>query len=29
MDWFRVVGRALADKDTLGVGLVEIVVGVK
>jgi hypothetical protein len=29
MDWFRVVGRALANKDTLGVGLVEVVVGVK
>ena len=29
MDWFRVVGRALENKDTLGVGLVEIVVGVK
>ena len=29
MDWFRVVGRALEDKDTLGIGLVEIVVGVK
>ena len=28
-DWFRVVGRALANKDTLGVGLVEVVVGVK
>lgn len=29
MDWFRVVGRALESKDTLGVGLVEVVVGVK
>lgn len=29
MDWFRVVGRALENKDTLGIGLVEIVVGVK
>jgi|13_taG_2_1085334.scaffolds.fasta_scaffold02671_6 hypothetical protein len=29
MDWFRVVGRALENKDTLGVGLVEVVVGVK
>ena len=29
MDWFRVVGRALEHKDTLGIGLVEIVVGVK
>lgn len=29
LDWFKIVGRALADKDTLGVGLVEVVVGVK
>ena len=29
MDWFRVVGRALENKDTLGVGLIEVVVGVK
>ena len=29
MDWFRVVGRAIENKDTLGVGLVEVVVGVK
>jgi len=29
MDWFRVVGRALENKDTLGIGLVEVVVGVK
>ena len=29
MDWFRVVGRAIESKDTLGVGLVEVVVGVK
>jgi len=29
VDWFRVVGRALENKDTLGIGLVEIVVGVK
>lgn len=29
LDWFRVVGRALENKDTIGVGLVEVVVGVK
>ena len=29
MDWFRVVGRALENKDTLGVELIEVVVGVK
>ena len=28
-DWFRMVGRALEDKSTLGIGLVEIVVGAK
>jgi hypothetical protein len=29
LDWFRVVGRALENKDTIGIGLVEVVVGVK
>ena len=28
-DWFRMVGRALEDKTTLGEGLVEAVVGAK
>lgn len=29
LDWYRVVGRAIEDKTTLGVGLCEVVVGVK
>jgi len=29
LDWYRIVGRALADKNTEGVDLVEIVVGTK
>lgn len=29
LDWYRIVGRALADKSTEGVDLVEIVVGTK
>lgn len=29
MDWHRIVGRALENKTTLGVGLVEVVVGAK
>lgn len=29
MDWYRIVGRALEDKTTEGIGLVEVVVGVK
>jgi hypothetical protein len=29
LDWYRIVGRALADKTTEGVGLVEVVVGRK
>jgi hypothetical protein len=28
-DWYRIVGRALADKTTEGIGLVEVVVGAK
>jgi hypothetical protein len=29
MDWYRIVGRALEDKTTEGIGLVEVAVGVK
>ena len=29
MDWYRIVGRALEDKTTEGIGLVEVVVGAK
>jgi len=29
LDWYRIVGRALADKTTEAVGLVEVVVGTK
>ena len=29
LDWYRMVGRAIADKTTEGVGLVEVVVGAK
>ena len=29
LDWYRIVGRALANKDSEGVELVEVVVGVK
>lgn len=29
LDWFKIVGRALADKDTLSIGLVEVIVGAK
>ena len=29
LDWYRIVGRALADKTTEGVDLIEIVVGTK
>jgi hypothetical protein len=29
MDWYRIVGRALEDKSTESVGLVEVVVGAK
>lgn len=29
MDWNRIIGRALADKTTLGVDIVEVVVGTK
>jgi hypothetical protein len=28
-DWYRIVGRALEDKTTEGIGLVEVVVGAK
>ena len=29
LDWYRIVGRAIADKDSEGVELVEVVVGIK
>lgn len=29
VDWFRVIGRAIEDKTTEGIGLVEVVVGAK
>ena len=29
LDWFTVIGRALEDKNTLGVGSIEVVVGTK
>jgi hypothetical protein len=29
LDWYRIVGRALANKDSEGVELVEVVVGIK
>jgi hypothetical protein len=29
MDWYRIVGRALEDKTTEGIGLVEVIVGAK
>jgi hypothetical protein len=28
-DWYRIVGRALEDKTTKGIGLIEVVVGAK
>tara|TARA_B100001287_G_scaffold184061_1_gene155284 strand:+ start:4920 stop:5831 length:912 start_codon:yes stop_codon:yes gene_type:complete len=29
LDWYRIVGRAIADKDSEGVELIEVVVGIK
>ena len=29
LDWYRIVGRALADKDSEGIELMEVVVGIK
>jgi len=29
LDWYRIVGRALADKTTEGIELVEVIVGIK
>jgi hypothetical protein len=29
LDWYRIVGRALADKTTEGEGLLEVIVGAK